>query len=71
MKKKIIGILILPAVLFLFLTSFWSCVSKSDYLLLDRYANDPIMKGIQDNDQDLAQIEDGSGAIGEASSCPT
>ena len=47
------------------------CVSSRDALLLESKANNPIMKNLQDNDQDLVQIEDGSGAIGETTACPT
>jgi hypothetical protein len=29
------------------------------------------MKNLQDNDEDLMQIENGTGAVGEAAACPT
>ena len=45
------------------------CVSN--HLLLETRANDPIMMNLLDNDQDLAQIEDGTGFVGEATACPT
>ncbi len=45
------------------------CVSNS--LLLETRANDPIMMNLLDNDLDLAQIEDGTGFVGEATACPT
>ena len=45
------------------------CVSNT--LLLDTQVNDPIMMNLLDNDVDLAQIEDGTGFVGEAASCPT
>ena len=45
------------------------CVSNQ--LLLETRANDPIMMNLLDNDLDLAQIEDGTGFIGEATACPT
>jgi aminomethyltransferase len=42
-----------------------------DTLRLEKMANCPIMKDLQDNNEDLTQIEDGTGAAGEASACPT
>ena len=45
------------------------CVSNA--LLLETRANDPIMMNLLDNDLDLAQIEDGTGFVGEATACPT
>ncbi len=45
------------------------CVSNT--LLLETRVNDPIMMNLLDNDLDIAQIEDGTGFVGEASSCPT
>jgi len=47
------------------------CVSSRDALRLEKMANNPLMKNLQDNDEDLTQIEDGTGAAGEASACPT
>lgn len=47
------------------------CVSSRDALRLERFANNPLMTNLQDNDEDLTQIEDGTGAAGEASACPT
>ena len=47
------------------------CVSSKQALLLEKRANCALMKGIQDNDEDLGQIEDGTGAVGEAAACPT
>ena len=29
------------------------------------------MKDLQDNDEDLVQIEDGTGTVGDAATCPT
>ena len=40
-------------------------------LELETRANDPLMTNLLDNDLDLAQIEDGIGFVGEATSCPT
>lgn len=48
---------------------FSGCVSNT--LLLDTQVNDPIMMNLLDNDVDLAQVEDGTGFVGEAASCPT
>jgi len=59
----------LLAVLSLFIILFFGCVSNQ--LLLETRANDPIMMNLLDNDLDLAQIEDGTGFIGEATACPT
>ena len=47
------------------------CVSSKQALLLEKRVNCALMKGVQDNDEDLGQIEDGTGAIGEAAACPT
>jgi len=47
------------------------CVSTKQALLVEKRANSPLMKGIQDNDEDIVQIEDGTGAVGEAAACPT
>ena len=48
---------------------FSGCVSNT--LLLDTQVNDPIMMNLLDNDVDLVQVEDGTGFVGEAASCPT
>ncbi len=47
------------------------CVSSSDALRLETAANCPLMQYLQDNDEDIFQVEDGIGAIGEATACPT
>lgn len=60
---------LLPFILLVFLLS--GCVSSRDALRLDQLANNPLMTNLQDNDEDLTQIEDGTGAAGEASACPT
>lgn len=60
--------LLVVALLLAFLSG---CVSTKQALLLERRANCPLMKGIQDNDEDIVQIEDGTGAVGEAAACPT
>ena len=54
-----------------FLCASSGCVSPKQALLLEKRANCALMKGIQDNDEDLGQIEDGTGAVGEAAACPT
>ncbi len=74
MKRKILGTFIL-----LFFTSallsgsmlFSGCVSSDLALQMETSVNSPIMKNLQDNDEDLFQIEDGIGAVGEAAACPT
>jgi hypothetical protein len=60
---------LLPLILLVFLLS--GCVSSRDALRLEKMANNPLMMNLQDNDEDLTQIEDGTGAAGEASACPT
>ena len=58
--------------LVVFLVTFLcGCVSAKQALLLEKRANCALMKGIQDNDEDFVQIEDGTGAVGEAAACPT
>jgi hypothetical protein len=57
--------------LILLVPLFNGCVSSRDALRLDQMANNPLMTNLQDNDEDLTQIEDGTGAAGEASACPT
>jgi len=66
--KFLLGFL-LPLILLVFLLS--GCVSSRDALRLEKMANNPLMTNLQDNDEDLTQIEDGTGAAGEASACPT
>jgi hypothetical protein len=55
----------------LILVTTTGCVSSRDALRLEAAANCPLMKNLQDNDEDLFQIEDGTGAVGEAAACPT
>jgi hypothetical protein len=55
--------------LLLFISLMTGCVSN--IVLLETRANDPIMMNLLDNDADLAQIEDGTGFVGEATACPT
>jgi hypothetical protein len=72
MRKRIATsktVFALPVLLILLLILFSGCVSNQ--LLLETRANDPIMMNLLDNDLDLAQIEDGTGFIGEATACPT
>lgn len=47
------------------------CVSSRQALQMESRVNCAIMKNLQDNDEDLFQIEDGTGAVGEAAACPT
>ena len=63
--------LLLFLVLTLLLIHASGCVSVRDTLRLETLANSPLMKNLQDNDEDLFQIEDGTGAVGEAAACPT
>ena len=66
-KKMRHGFLLL---LLLILTyAFSGCVSN--ILLLETKVNDPVMMNLMDNDLDIAQIEDGTGFVGEAAACPT
>ena len=74
MTRKIVGTT-LP---FFFISSlcvsstlFGGCVSSDLALQMETSVNSPIMKNLQDNDEDLFQIEDGTGAVGEAAACPT
>jgi hypothetical protein len=62
----VFALLTLTAILLILISG---CVSNQ--LLLETRANDPIMMNLLDNDLDLAQIEDGTGFIGEATACPT
>ncbi len=65
--QRILFILILLVILI----HVSGCVSPRDALRLEAAANCPLMKNLQDNDEDLFQIEDGTGAVGEAAACPT
>lgn len=56
-------------ILLLSFSLFQGCASNT--LLLETRVNDPIMMNLLDNDADLAQIEDGTGSVGEAATCPT
>lgn len=74
MRTKIIGFL----TLLLFILSLVAnatlvsgCVSSDLALQMEAKVNNPLMKNLQDNDEDLFQIEDGTGAVGEAAACPT
>jgi len=58
-------------ILSLALIGISGCVSSRDALRLETAANCPLMKNLQDNDEDIVQIEDGIGAVGEATACPT
>lgn len=58
-------------ILLVILIGTTGCVTSRDALRLEAAANCPLMKNLQDNDEDLFQIEDGTGAVGEAAACPT
>ncbi len=62
---------LLSFILLLALVGVSGCVSSRDALRLETAANCPLMMYLQDNDEDIFQIEDGIGAIGEATACPT
>jgi len=64
--KPFVSCLLILTVMLILITG---CVSNT--LLLETRANDPIMMNLLDNDADIAQIEDGTGFIGEATACPT
>ncbi len=70
--KHLLALILPPAILLpllAFLTS--GCVSSQEALQMEKKVNCPLMKNLQDNDEDLVQIEDGTGAVGEAATCPT
>jgi hypothetical protein len=70
--SQIVGTTLLSAFLFLLLSVLLtSCVSSRQALLMEKRVNCAIMKNLQDNDEDLTQIENGTGAVGEAAACPT
>ncbi|OVE78588.1 hypothetical protein BVY01_05000 [bacterium I07] len=68
-KYNILRICLFSLILLFSLSLFSGCVSST--LLLETSVNDPIMMNLLDNDADLAQIEDGTGSVGEAATCPT
>ena len=68
--KQLISLTTIAAIFPLsFLTS--GCVSSSQALEMETRVNCPLMKDLQDNDEDLVQIEDGTGTVGDAATCPT
>jgi hypothetical protein len=74
MKRKIFGtflLLFFSGALLASLTLYSGCVSSDLALQMETSVNSPIMKNLLDNDEDLFQIEDGVGAVGEAAACPT
>ncbi|MBM4162338.1 MAG: hypothetical protein FJ217_14710 [Ignavibacteria bacterium] len=73
LKTAITSHLLLSFLLTLVVLAFASsgCVSARDALRMEAAVNCPLMKNLQDNDEDLFQIEDGIGAVGEAAACPT
>jgi len=66
MKRHLTGLLALAVLLLLS-----GCAAHFNAIELETRANDPLMTHLMDNDIDLAQIEDGTGLVGEAASCPT
>jgi hypothetical protein len=50
---------------------FGGCVSSSQALEMEKRVNCAIMKNLLDKDEDIFQVEDGTGAVGEATACPT
>jgi hypothetical protein len=50
---------------------FSGCVSSRQALEMEKRVNCAIMKNLLDKDEDLFQVEDGTGAVGEAAACPT
>ena len=50
---------------------FSGCVSSMQALEMEKRVNCAIMKNLLDKDEDLFQVEDGTGAVGEAAACPT
>ena len=74
MKPKTVGsiaLLCFAGALFASVFLFPGCVSSELAIQMETSVNSPIMKNLQDNDEDLFQIEDGTGAVGEAAACPT
>lgn len=69
--SKRIRIILLSIFLISLLPLLTSCVSSRQALQMEKRVNCAIMKNLQDNDEDLMQIENGTGAIGEAAACPT
>ena len=64
------GKILLLTLLFIVSALFLSkCASSS--LALETKVNDPIMMNLLDVNADISQIEDGTGAVGEAAACPT
>lgn len=74
MKRKTFGTILIPVFISALLgcsVLLTGCVSSDLALQMETTVNCPIMKNLQDNDEDLFQIEDGTGAVGEAAACPT
>ena len=70
-RFHMIRILASSLLVVLFLALLSGCVTTKQALFLEKRANCALMKGLQDNDEDVVQIEDGTGAVGEAAACPT
>ncbi|MCK5145563.1 hypothetical protein KAR48_02345 [bacterium] len=65
MKKTLLTCIIIIILMFI------SACAHFNAIELETGANDPLMTNLLDTDMDLAQIEDGTGFVGEATSCPT
>jgi len=59
------------AILTFLISLFSGCVSSRQALEMEKRVNCAIMKNLLDMDEDLFQVEDGTGAVGEAAACPT
>ena len=70
-ESHTIGPILLIVISLLFSSLLTSCVSSRQALQMESRVNCAIMKNLQDNDEDISQIENGTGAVGEAAACPT
>ena len=58
-------------ILIVIILSYLLVGCAANFSTLDAPVNDPIMSNISDEDEDLSQIEDGSGSSGQSGGCPT
>ncbi len=70
-ESHTISPILLIVISLLFSSFLTSCVSSRQSLQMESRVNCAIMKNLQDNDEDISQIENGTGAVGEAAACPT
>ncbi len=63
--------ILISCAIILLVTGIIAGCGRLNPVLMETRVNDPIMMNLLDNDVDLAQIEDGTGFAGEATSCPT